>query len=382
MAFWDDLDTTYSGEGVFTGTYGAAPYRQFIIEWRAHRLGEASRTSNFEIIFNESNGTIRTVYGATTDDGNGATLRLQQNALTGTQCACNGTGSIFPGLRVDYVPSNTAPCTITGTSGNDFLIGTGADDLICGLGGNDTLRGQGGNDRLVGGAGLDKADYADTPNAVRVDLSAGTAVGHGTDSLAEVEYVDGSAYNDRLDGDSGPNSLAGKGGDDLVYGGDGADVLFLGDGNDRGEGGPGVDRVEFLVPVSVDLTYGTASGQGSDTVKNIENVTGSPGADYIRGSAASNTLKGNGGNDTLSASMATTSSTVLRVPIPSQAAMARTYATVEPSTTPPARARRASISHSRVTRHGDADGECRPRSRVRSGVFDLAEDGKRAAALL
>ncbi len=101
MAFWDDLDTTYSGEGVFTGTYGAAPYRQFIIEWRAHRLGEASRTSNFEIIFNESNGTIRTVYGATTDDGNGATLRLQQNALTGTQCACNGTGSIFPGLRVD-----------------------------------------------------------------------------------------------------------------------------------------------------------------------------------------------------------------------------------------------------------------------------------------
>ena len=52
--------------------------------------------------------------------------------------------------------------------------------------------------------------------------------------------------------------------------------------------------------VTVNLTAGTATGEGSDTLLLLENVNGSGAADTITGNGGPNTLNGNNGPDTLS----------------------------------------------------------------------------------
>lgn len=133
------------------------------------------------------------------------------------------------------------PCTKVGTEGDDVLEGTEGDDVICGLGGDDVLRGLGGNDELLGGAGEDTADFSTAPRGVRVDLTAGTALGDGVDTLAEIEHVTGSPYGDLLKGSGLDNTLRGLGGDDVLLGYAGDDTLEGGEGGDYLHGGPGSD---------------------------------------------------------------------------------------------------------------------------------------------
>ena len=52
--------------------------------------------------------------------------------------------------------------------------------------------------------------------------------------------------------------------------------------------------------VTVNLTAGTATGEGSDTLVLLENVNGSGPADTITGNGGPNTLNGGNGNDSLS----------------------------------------------------------------------------------
>ena len=76
---------------------------------------------------------------------------------------------------------------------------------------------------LVGGDGLDTASYAASDAGVRISLMTGTASGgHATgDTLAQIENVTGSAFDDVLEGDGGANVLIGgsnqTGGDTLTY---------------------------------------------------------------------------------------------------------------------------------------------------------------------
>ena len=234
------------------------------------------------------------------------------STFAGWRGACSGTGTCT--VSMSYAQSvtatfNTGPsCSITGTVGNDVLTGTSGADVICGLGGDDIIKGQAGNDIIIGGLGTDRVDYANATAGVKVNLTTGTATGQGTDTLKEIENVDGSRYADRIDGDAGSNWLAGKAGNDSVYGhagedyvwgGAGVDTVGGGEGDDRVTGGLGVDTVKFGTAVSVDLTAGTATGQGTDTLKGIENAFGSSGADRLRGNAAVNTFYGRGGNDAL-----------------------------------------------------------------------------------
>lgn len=236
----------------------------------------------------------------------------QGSMFAGWGGACSGiatcTVSMTAAKTVSATFNTGATCTITGTTGNDVLTGTAANDVICALEGNDVIKGQGGNDTLIGGPGSDKVDYANATAGVTANLTTGTATGQGTDTLRDIEYIDGSPYADKLDGDANVNWLAGKAGNDSVYGqggndnvwgGDGNDTLGGGDGNDTITGGLGVDIVKYGVAVSVDLTAGTATGQGTDSVKEIENVLGSTGADRLRGNSLVNNLQGGGGNDTL-----------------------------------------------------------------------------------
>jgi RTX calcium-binding nonapeptide repeat (4 copies) len=100
--------------------------------------------------------------------------------------------------------------------------------------------------------------------------------------------ITGTAAADTITGTSGDDYICGLGGNDIIRGVGGNDVI---------DGGGGIDQVNFGVAVTVDLGSGTANGEGSDTLRAIENIGGSPGADSLTASTAVNTIRGNGAAD-------------------------------------------------------------------------------------
>lgn len=122
--------------------------------------------------------------------------------------------------------------------------------------------------------------------------------------------------NDTLYGGSGSDELHGESGDDILYGGNGADTLYGGNGVDTLDGGNGIDTANYAYAtegVTVELTtvtifgtlegYGTAAvgtnGSDTDTLWNIENITGTDYNDTITGNSFANVLDGGLGDDTL-----------------------------------------------------------------------------------
>jgi Ca2+-binding RTX toxin-like protein len=216
--------------------------------------------------------------------------------------------------RADVLEGTRRRDIISGLGGRDTIKGLGGDDLICGFNGADTiiggsgadlLSGDGGNDSVSGGAGdfdnlwgfsgndvlnggggFDWVLYRGAPGPVTLDLSAGSATGEGTDTLSGIEGVVGSRF------------------DDVLTGGDANNTFQAEDGNDTIDGGGGLDFASFFLspaPVTVDLTAGTATGEGTDTLAGIENVVGSGDfGDTLMGDAQANMLLGSGGDDSVS----------------------------------------------------------------------------------
>ncbi len=183
---------------------------------------------------------------------------------------------------------------LKGGGGNDALTGKAGDDSLSGGPGDDTLTGGSGNDKLKGQDGTDMAGLADSASGVVVDLAAGTATGDGDDTLLTVENVTGSAFDDVLHGDAGANGLSGGDGNDALVGMAGDDTL-------AGQGG--VDSTTYAPianPVNADLRTGTVTGDGTDTISGIENLTGSAHDDTIVSDGADNLLDGGAGLDTVS----------------------------------------------------------------------------------
>ena len=90
----------------------------------------------------------------------------------------------------------------------------------------------------------------------------------------------------------GNDVIIGRGGNDQIYAGYGNDTLIPGPGNDFADGDFGTDTISFKYSdsaVSVDLSSGTATGQGSDNIYG-ENVIGSAYDDAITGSNVWNIL--------------------------------------------------------------------------------------------
>jgi Ca2+-binding RTX toxin-like protein len=152
--------------------------------------------------------------------------------------------------------------TIVGTSRADVLEGTRSRDIISGLGGRDTIKGLGGDDLICGFNGADT-----------------------------------------IIGGSGADLLSGDGGNDTVSGGAGDfDNLWGFSGNDVLNGGGGFDWVLYRGapgPVTLDLSAGSATGEGTDTLSGIEGVVGSHFDDVLTGDNANNTFQAEDGNDTI-----------------------------------------------------------------------------------
>lgn len=211
---------------------------------------------------------------------------------------------------------------LDGQDGNDLLIGRGGADTLRGGEGDDVIRGGGGQDVTDGGPGNDTDDFSDIGAPVVADLAQGLASYMPNANVTIVEQTlnfenfIGTANGDQLFGDGGANTLQGgdgddllegRGGGDLLEGGAGDDLLRGSGGNDTADGGEGIDTADFTdigTPVTANLNTGVATYQGpagpvTDTLIDIENLTGSMNDDRLIGDAGDNLLAGAGGDDEL-----------------------------------------------------------------------------------
>lgn len=130
----------------------------------------------------------------------------------------------------------------------------------------------------------------DTFNGSNTDIRVSMFGNDGDDNL-----IGGSA-GDHFEGGTGNDSLDGEGGDDFLMGGDGNDIM------DGGEGFDTADYSTATAGVTVNLNTTLAQdtvGAGTDTLVNIEQVTGSDLNDTLTAGNQGNTLIGNGGDDNI-----------------------------------------------------------------------------------
>jgi Ca2+-binding RTX toxin-like protein len=190
--------------------------------------------------------------------------------------------NVTGGAGNDTIIGSAAANILSGGPGDDVLNGGGGDDALHGGPGADTLRGEAGGDRLDGGSerdvayggegadllnggagddtldggnGIDTATYASAAAAVTVSLAIAAAQatgGAGSDTLASIENLVGSSFDDRLAGNDGSNVIRGGGGKDLILGGGGNDFIFGGDGVDVVTLGAGDDV--FIAEIGASLS--------------------------------------------------------------------------------------------------------------------------------
>ena len=205
---------------------------------------------------------------------------------------------------------------VVGTQMGDTLTGGAGAETLDGSGGSDTLNGSAGADSLDGGGGSDTLSYAGSPSKVTLSLVTGLGSGGDADgdTVANVETVVGSDFNDILFGDAGANGLFGGSGIDVLQGGAGPDLL---------DGGADLDWAGYFDapgPLTIDLATPANSSAyfAEDTLISIEIIGGATNfsntfqgdaapnifiggsaADTVAGGGGGDLLQGGGGNDTI-----------------------------------------------------------------------------------
>ncbi len=295
-------------------------------------------------------------------DGDGTTGRVYFSAGTGTDQGNNfelilGTeagetitdvGGIGFNRLEGYGGNDTL---IASDDGPSMLLGGDGDDTLIGGTNDDELRGGSGSDDIDGGFGYDTLEYhrpatsGPFTHGVFVNLSddvatyeflgetrtidAHTALDNwwdpdtptdGVDTIANVEAVLGTYYDDVI--------IGGFDGETIV-GGDGADILDggVGEGSDQVSyyppfGSPSVtqgvfvnisaDAVTYDFNGQIDVTVGAGQALdnwgNTDTLANFENIAGSDlddvlvagfDSNYIEGGDGDDIIAGGGGYDTL-----------------------------------------------------------------------------------
>ncbi|MEO1091170.1 MAG: M10 family metallopeptidase C-terminal domain-containing protein [Pseudomonadota bacterium] len=177
---------------------------------------------------------------------------------------------LVAGDETDYGgDGDVASNRLHGSNGSDYVRGGDGNDIMTGGDASDYLMGNGGNDTIDGGAGIDTIYHDYATAGVRVDLANGTSSGgDGSDTLRNIEWADGSRFDDHLTGSAGANRLRGLDGDDVILGGLGADTIS-GDGGDDWLFGRSYDRATDV--------FVFAPGHGADRIRDFEN-----GVDRIR----------------------------------------------------------------------------------------------------
>lgn len=298
---WQDFSSADGGDGndfiaLGTSIVGTTP-GNFLAQWQ-QKLSGLNADQLQSVLVRQANAetsdtSIFTYYSARGGNGNDTVLGSEStDNITGGEGVDQlfgeggndnirgdgGNDSIYGGAGHDSMYGGLGDDLIVGEAGNDILYG--GDYLAGGDGGNDTLDAGSGNDKLYGGIGndyliggqgndtldggsdFDIADYSYSSVGVTVNLATGIATGASSDNdtLANIEAIIGSNYNDILRGGAG---------NDLLIGGAGSDYYFMGNGS--GE----------------DTIFETAADAGLDIIKLVGNAT------------PNNLLAGRDGNDFL-----------------------------------------------------------------------------------
>ena len=238
-----------------------------------------------------------TIDGGAAPDSNHIRRANYVNSPTGVTVILGGQGQ---GIAQDGFGGTDTLRNINFVRGsnrfNDTLMGSDTTAFV------ESFEGRGGNDTIDGKGGEDIVRYQDAAASVTVNLALGTAQDGdgGTDTLANIEGVRGSRYNDLLIGGNPAN------GSGLL---DGLEFFRGEAGNDTIDGGAGYDRAEYETATQgvVVTLGGTGTGTaqdgqgGTDTLISIEAVSGSNFADRLTGSdsTAFESFEGLAGDDTL-----------------------------------------------------------------------------------
>lgn len=257
-----------------------------------------------------------------------------------------GSDQLYGDAGDDQLFGGDGLAALHGGDGADILRAFGtAGASLEGDAGNDTLYASDGSDTIDGGTGLDTLSYKFGTAGVTLDLAVlvpQNTGGSGTDTVRNIDILEGSSFNDVLSGDGlqgrllggeGDDQLSGRAGADTLIGGAGADsldggadldILVGGAGDDILDGGTGGERTPSLlytgnpafmainggdiadyrettggVTVNLALVGPQNTGQGFDTLRNIEDVWGGSVADILTGDDNSNELVGLAGDDQL-----------------------------------------------------------------------------------
>jgi Ca2+-binding RTX toxin-like protein len=230
--------------------------------------------------------------------------------------AINPTSNSIPTIRIaitgdvggNTLTGNDVSEHLYGLDGNDVLRAAGGDDTVYGGNGDDSLSGGTGSDVLRGGEGQDvivvgngvagdvdsidggtERDLLDlsaiSTGAIWIDFGYNLGphqlfTANGFASVANIDSMIGTAFDDIMRGDRGSNNIVGGQGNDtllsyspydtltpqaslgdVIEGGEGNDLLFSGSGNDYLDGGTGDDTIE--VGGGTDTVVG---GAGNDII--------------------------------------------------------------------------------------------------------------------
>lgn len=262
-----------------TGSWGA-------INWSID-LGTSAADADSLDVTNAGNArAVEQDWGASGIDlnGDGDLDVTVTNVEVFTAEAGDGGDTIWAAGSTITGTAFTHAMTILGGDGDDVLQGGTGNDTVDASAtlGYDDVAGGPGNDALLCGVDGGAVDYLGSATAVTVDLTAGTATGEGSDTITGCDDIEGSAFNDTLTGNANDNDITGGAGDDKIDGLAGEDTA---------------DFFDSAAAVVVDLDAGTATGNGTDTLTNMEDVYGSDFGDTIAGDSGDNYIDGSAGSD-------------------------------------------------------------------------------------
>ncbi|MDO9304775.1 MAG: hypothetical protein Q7T77_05570 [Sulfuricurvum sp.] len=233
----------------------------------------SSNSNGIEVTLNNSaNGTIKNIGAAVA-----STIIKNVENVAGTQYKDIMTGDNSNNLLIggyDHlaVAVTAADDTIIGGAGADTIVGdVMIDSVIAGdiYAGSDVLTGGSENDIIYG-------DSAPIRSTSTITVTADQSV----------EYV-----IDTIDG-----LLATvHGGNDTLQGGAGDDYLNAGSGFDTVDYSSSTAKV--VVNLGLSGSAGSATGEGTDQLYNIENIIGSNYGDTLAGNELANTINGGIGSD-------------------------------------------------------------------------------------
>lgn len=136
LPYWDDL---MAGGAAYHGAVGTAPNRQYVVAWHNKTnygdvgLPDGQHGATFEVVFNESAGTVLFSYrtasfggvAASYDNGASATVGLQQNTGLADQFSAD-TASLSDGMTITWTP--VLPVSMTATA--DATVAVGAPRVV------------------------------------------------------------------------------------------------------------------------------------------------------------------------------------------------------------------------------------------------------------